>query len=76
MFVAPFMTILAICIVQPPPPPPPPTGDKPERNGPREDECEVINLCSTARSFLLSLSFLFSFHPLSEIGKIHLFLRP
>ena len=43
MFVAPFMTILAICIVQPPPPPPPPTGDKPERNGPREDECEVIN---------------------------------
>ena len=41
----------------------------PEKNDPREDECEVANWCSTACSFLLSLSFLFSFHPLSEIGK-------
>ena len=35
MFAAPFMTILAICIVQPPAPPPPPpppplTGDNRE----------------------------------------------
>ena len=39
------------------------------KNDPREDECEVVSWCSTARFFLLSLSFLFSFHPLLEIGK-------
>ena len=40
-----------------------------KKNDPREDEREVVSWCSTARFFLLSLSFLFSFHPLSEIGK-------
>ena len=40
-----------------------------KKNDTREDEREVVSWCSTARFFLLSLSFLFSFHPLSEIGK-------
>ena len=40
-----------------------------ERNDPREDKCEVVGWCSTARFFLLSFSFIFGFHPLLEIGK-------